>query len=220
MSANPLDSVNPLDATRTEEEHDPHYEPVIRLTDKDQVEVKTHEEDEDVKFKMRAKLFRFDTGSNEWKERGTGDVRLLGHKATGKIRLVMRRDKTFKVCANHAITPEMNLQPNIGSDRSWVWKALADMAEGVPTAETLAIRFANADNANQFKQAFEDAQNTNKEIASSARPETVETSSTDPAGPSASTAKEVTDKENARKEEAEADKEAVTEPVTSGDDSK
>ena len=35
-----------------EEEHDPHYEPVIRLTDKDQVEVKTHEEDEDVKFKM------------------------------------------------------------------------------------------------------------------------------------------------------------------------
>jgi hypothetical protein len=49
----------------------------------------------------RAKLFRFDTGASEWKERGTGDVRLLKHKTTGKIRLVMRRDKTLKVCANH-----------------------------------------------------------------------------------------------------------------------
>lgn len=49
----------------------------------------------------RAKLFRFDKESKEWKERGTGDVRLLKHKETKKVRLVMRRDKTLKVCANH-----------------------------------------------------------------------------------------------------------------------
>ena len=49
----------------------------------------------------RAKLFRFDSSSSEWKERGTGDVRLLQHKETKKVRLVMRRDKTLKVCANH-----------------------------------------------------------------------------------------------------------------------
>jgi hypothetical protein len=35
-----------------EEEHDPHYEPVIHLTDK--VETKTLEEDEDQLFKMYA----------------------------------------------------------------------------------------------------------------------------------------------------------------------
>lgn len=52
-------------------------------------------------FKMRAKLFKFSKESNEWKERGTGDVRLLKHKENGKTRLVMRRDKTLKVCANH-----------------------------------------------------------------------------------------------------------------------
>ncbi|CAG8742399.1 13754_t:CDS:2 [Acaulospora colombiana] len=197
-----------------EEEHDPHYEPVIRLTDKDQVEVKTHEEDEEVRFKMRAKLFRFDTAASEWKERGTGDVRLLAHKATGKIRLVMRRDKTYKVCANHAITGEMNLQPNIGSDRSWVWKTLADMSEGSPSAETLAIRFANSDNALQFKQDFEEAQKVNKEISEqSGPPETVQTSSTDPAGPSASTAKEATDIENEKREKAKPDDGATTEPV-------
>lgn len=52
----------------------------------------------------RAKLFRFDVGSSEWKERGTGDVKLLSHKETKKVRLVMRRDKTLKVCANHIST--------------------------------------------------------------------------------------------------------------------
>jgi len=210
MSTNPLDPVNPLDPAKTEEEHDPHYEPVIRLTDKDQVEVKTHEEDEDVRFKMRAKLFRFDTSTSEWKERGTGDVRLLAHKTTGKVRLVMRRDKTFKVCANHAITSEMNLQPNIGSDRSWVWKTLADMAEGEPSAETLAIRFANSDNAGQFKSAFEEAQKSNQQLASGTQSESVQT---DPAGPTPADAKEVTDKENKANEEAQPDTDAVKEPV-------
>ena len=49
----------------------------------------------------RSKLFRFDKSTNEWKERGTGDVKLLKHKESGKIRLLMRRDKTHKICANH-----------------------------------------------------------------------------------------------------------------------
>lgn len=115
-------------------------------------------------FKMRAKLFRFDSPSTEWKERGTGDVRLLSHKETKKVRVVMRRDKTLKVCANHVITVEMRLQPNIGSDRSWVWKVAADYSESPPTPETLAIRFANSENAGQFKVAFEEAQKKNAEL--------------------------------------------------------
>ena len=81
------------------ESEDVHFEPVIRLTEK--VDVKTGEEIEEQTFKMRAKLFKFVRESNEWKERGTGDVRLLKHKENGKTRLVMRRDKTLKVCANH-----------------------------------------------------------------------------------------------------------------------
>lgn len=81
------------------ESEDVHFEPVIRLTEK--VETKTNEEAEEQVFKMRAKLFRFVKESSEWKERGTGDVRLLKHKENGKTRIVMRRDKTLKVCANH-----------------------------------------------------------------------------------------------------------------------
>ena len=109
----------------------------------EKVDVKTNEEDEEATFKMRAKLFRFDRESKEWKERGTGDVRLLKHKDNGKTRLVMRRDKTHKVCANHYVVPDMKLSPNVGSDRSWVWNAAADVSEGEPEPVTLAIRFAN-----------------------------------------------------------------------------
>ncbi|PNY28171.1 Ran-specific GTPase-activating protein 1 [Tolypocladium capitatum] len=144
------------------ESEDVHFEPVIRLTEK--VETKTNEESEEQQFKMRAKLFKFVKESSEWKERGTGDVRLLKHKDNGKTRLVMRRDKTLKVCANHYIVPEMKLSPNVGSDRSWVWNAATDVSEGEPEAVTLAIRFANSDNANQFKDAFLKAQKENEEI--------------------------------------------------------
>ncbi|RYP72413.1 hypothetical protein DL771_004208 [Monosporascus sp. 5C6A] len=144
------------------ESEDVHFEPVIKLTEK--VETKTNEESEEQLFKMRAKLFKFIRETSEWKERGTGDVRLLKHKENGKTRLVMRRDKTLKVCANHYIVPDMKLSPNVGSDRSWVWNAAADVSEGEPEAVTLAIRFANSENANSFKDAFLSAQKENEAL--------------------------------------------------------
>ena len=45
----------------------------------------------------------------------------------------------------YTVSSDMRLQPNIGSDRSWVWKVAADYSENPPTSETLAIRFANAE---------------------------------------------------------------------------
>ena len=35
----------------------------------------------------KAKLYRFDREGNQWKERGVETVKLLKHKATGKVRL-------------------------------------------------------------------------------------------------------------------------------------
>jgi len=43
------------------------------------------------------------------------------------------------------VVPDMKLSPNVGSDRSWVWNAAADVSEGEPEACTLAIRFANSE---------------------------------------------------------------------------
>ena len=55
----------------------------------------------------------------------------------------------------------MQLKPNVGSDRSWVYTAPHDLSEGTPTTELLAVRFANAENAGQFKTKFEEAQKIN-----------------------------------------------------------
>jgi hypothetical protein len=49
-------------------------------------------------------------------------------------------------CAKtRSVVPDMKLSPNVGSDRSWVWNAAADVSEGEPEAQTLAIRFANSE---------------------------------------------------------------------------
>ncbi|XP_059192645.1 ran-specific GTPase-activating protein isoform X3 [Centropristis striata] len=135
--------------------HDPQFEPIVSLPEQD---VKTLEEDEEELFKMRAKLYRFANENDppEWKERGTGDVKLLKHREKGTIRLLMRRDRTLKICANHHIMPAMELKPNAGSDRAWVWNTLADYADESPKPELLAIRFLNAENAQKFKGKFDE----------------------------------------------------------------
>ena len=47
---------------------------------------------------MRAKLYRF--RDDQWKERGTGNAKLMRHKESKKIRFIMRQEKTLKPVAN------------------------------------------------------------------------------------------------------------------------
>ncbi|KAL2081705.1 hypothetical protein ACEWY4_023558 [Coilia grayii] len=144
------------DSTHVEEDEDgPHFEPIVPLPDK--VDVKTGEEEEEEMFCNRAKLFRFDTETKEWKERGIGSIKILKHKTSGKVRLLMRREQVLKICANHYITADMVLKPNAGSDKSWVWYAM-DYADEMPKTEQLAIRFKTSDEAALFKAKFEEAQ--------------------------------------------------------------
>lgn len=138
-----------------DEDYSKEYEPVVSLAE---VETKTGEEDEEVIYKVRAKLFRFSKELNEWKERGTGDVRILEHRESNKIRLVMRREKTLKICLNHYVNPSVELAENVGSDRSWVWHGV-DYADGERDEALLAIRFRDSSNAEAFKDAYDNARN-------------------------------------------------------------
>lgn len=60
-------------------------QPIIPLPDK--VPLTTGEENEEVLYSHRAKLYRFAFG--EWKERGVGDMKILKHKETHKIRYLI-----------------------------------------------------------------------------------------------------------------------------------
>ena len=69
----------------------------------------------------------------------------LQHKVTGMVRLLMRRDKTLKICANHYLSPLMDLQPHQGSNKTWVYTCPADFADGEVTTEVFAVRFGDAE---------------------------------------------------------------------------
>ncbi|KAK3747481.1 hypothetical protein QZH41_002159 [Actinostola sp. cb2023] len=137
-------------ATETEDDGI-HFEPVIPLPKL--VSKTTGEENEDTLFCQRAKVFRYDPEGNQWKERGVGEAKILKNTKSGKSRILMRRDNVLKICVNHQITSEMDLQPK--TEKSWVWNTLADFADQVPKAETLAIRFKTTEIAIEFKGAFE-----------------------------------------------------------------
>ncbi|XP_073051764.1 ran-binding protein 1 homolog b-like [Primulina eburnea] len=129
-----------------------HVAPIVRLQE---VSVTTGEENEDVLLDLKAKLYRFDKEGNQWKERGVGTVKLLKHQETSKIRLVMRQNKTLKICANHLVLPSLSVQEHQGNDKSCVWHA-ADFADGELKEETFCIRFASVENCKSFKEKIEE----------------------------------------------------------------
>lgn len=106
-------------------------------------------------------MYRFDKEASEWKERGTGDLKFLKNKLTGQVRILMRREKTHKICANHLVVEGMELKASVGSDKSWIYQTVADFSEGESRPETLTVRFANADSAKEFKEQFEAAKKVN-----------------------------------------------------------
>ncbi|RHY87317.1 hypothetical protein DYB37_005204 [Aphanomyces astaci] len=157
--------------TGASEEPQAYFEPVVKLNE---VEVVSGEEDEDVVFTIRAKLFDYKetllnkgTGAKSWCERGVGNVRFLKHKEAGKVRLLMRQEKTLKILINHLVESRATLTANMGSDRAWVWTCY-DFSEGVVEPKTFALRFANAENAQAFKDAHEDAKKSNKALEAGA----------------------------------------------------
>lgn len=130
------------------------FEPVVALPEL--VEIKTGEEDEEVLFCERAKLYRFDSDSEtkQWKERGIGQLKILRHRETQVCRVLMRRDQVLKLCANHRIVSEMKLTRLTSSDRTWSWFA-NDYSEGKQSQEGLAVRFKTQEQAALFKEVFE-----------------------------------------------------------------
>ncbi|KDO27725.1 hypothetical protein SPRG_22197 [Saprolegnia parasitica CBS 223.65] len=89
------------------------------------------------------------------------------HKEAGKVRMLMRQEKTLKITINHLVESRAELGANMGSDRAWVWTCY-DFSEGVVEAKTFALRFANAENAQAFKEAHDNAKKINKALEAGA----------------------------------------------------
>jgi len=108
-------------------------------------------------------LYRFDSDSNEWKERGVGQARILQHKENKRSRFLMRQEKTLKIRGNHVIMPGTKVQEHSGSEKAVVFNCV-DFADEVQKPELFCLRFASAERAKEFKDGYEAAASRNEPL--------------------------------------------------------
>lgn len=150
--------INEDDGERgAEEEYEPdvNFAPVIPLPDL--VDVVTGEEQEEVVFTARAKLYRFIKDTKENKERGIGDLKILRNPKTNIHRVVMRREHVHKVCANFTILPgiELNEKSGMPNVHTWMCRDYSESPEG--TDEIFTLKFKTAEIAKEFHDKFKKA---------------------------------------------------------------
>ena len=152
------DNENNNDFFDPEEETDIGGHKILNLQD---VETKTVEDEEDLIYKGRGRLYRW--RNDEWKERGTGDIKFLRNKETKRIRFILRQDKTLKAVSNFFISeqePLCILKPHQDSDKMFIFNAY-DCSEN-PQLEKFVIKLGNSDIATKFKEEFNAAREFNK----------------------------------------------------------
>ncbi|KAF8571816.1 hypothetical protein P879_01362 [Paragonimus westermani] len=187
-AASPSKDDQDTDEVEQVDEEKLNFKPVLSIMPA-KVTVCTGEENEEVIFCERAKLYRW--GSGMWRERGVGELKLLRTPSTGAVRCLMRRDHVLKVCCNHPVTVGMQLKPMGSTDgRAWTWWAIdftESSANDDPNTsiehevtvdgskgrqETFAVRFKTLEHARNFQDLFEDAvKRTEKRLCSTAKTE-------------------------------------------------
>jgi E3 SUMO-protein ligase RanBP2 len=128
------------------EEYEPQvdFKPLVKLQE---VEVKTGEEGDDVMFVRRCKLYRYSSATKEWKEKGTGEIKVLNNKANQTYRILMRREQVLKLCANHRVTADLKLE--ILNEKQVRWSA-HDYSENEGKHELLTAKFRHEEDAKEF----------------------------------------------------------------------
>lgn len=123
------------------------------------------ETDEDIIFQEKAILYRFSNEKSEWVGRGSGIIKILKHKQTGAMRILMRQNKTFLLRCNHLIPYCGFLHSLPGYDKEFSWTAYDFTDTQEPEIrELFAVKFALPSIAQSFKSQFEIGQRTNKAI--------------------------------------------------------
>jgi hypothetical protein len=133
-----------------------------KIIDLPEVDAKSGEEDEELLFRARTKLYRW---REEWKERGVGDFSIFRNKETNKIRGVHRQEKTFKVRSHFFITGEnlCQLKELKTSKNSYFWVCV-DFSEDKPALERFAIRFRTPEECEEFNKVWTQSYENNSKL--------------------------------------------------------
>lgn len=124
------------------------------------------EEDETTVHDVRAKVLKYEPaekGSEEaekkkspWSTKGVGPLRLLKHKTSGAVRVLLRREPTGQVALNRMVLPNMDYKP----EEKYV--KLMTSNESGTGLETWMIQVKTKDLAKSLADALEEHKGANK----------------------------------------------------------
>lgn len=135
--------------------------PIENTCEMKAIEIKTGEEDEDVLFEHRCKLYRF--RDKEYKERGVGSIKVLKHKVTDSGRLIMRRDAIGLVCLNCWALSRIEKVKD-----TQIRFAGIDASDGDPEPTTFLVRFKTPQLTDEFLSHVQQfGQDLNSSLSSS-----------------------------------------------------
>ena len=121
---------------------------------KQDVEKTNH--DFQVLFSREAEVYVFDEEQHNWIERGYGDLKVI--RCNNNYHILMCNHG--KVYVAHQIVASMDLKPNAGSDRSWVWFTLADHSDPKVGKRELAAEFQSVEHSFEFKKVFDECRDS------------------------------------------------------------
>lgn len=129
------------------------------------------EEDESVVYEVRAKAYKLvapddddndESGSKEkkkpsvWKTQGVGPLRLLKHKNTGAVRMLMRVEPRGNIALNKIILPNFTYKPDATTPKNIKITTATDDGKGLETwMLTTKTTQALADALEEHKKANE-----------------------------------------------------------------
>lgn len=116
------------------------------------------DQNEKILFSEHAKLLHFDPSINQLKERGNGELMILQHKTSNISRILMLQDEELDICANHRLTPQLELKSHQTIPYALVWSVL-DFGTGEARYETFCVKFKTDEHGKQFMRIFNEAKN-------------------------------------------------------------
>lgn len=125
------------------------------------------EEDEAVVYEVRAKAMKFETEDDEnkdkkpkspWVTKGVGPLRLMKHKTTGAVRVLLRAEPRGHIALNKTVLPNVTYKPEQGGKYIKLLTA-ADDGKGL---ETWMLQVKTADMGKALAEALETNKKANE----------------------------------------------------------
>eukprot|EP00758_Cryptobia_borreli_P014889 Tbor_TRINITY_DN5967_c2_g5::TRINITY_DN5967_c2_g5_i1::g.19056::m.19056 len=152
MSATKNDKVHDVNELVEEEEID-----VSAADGPKFAEVKVTSDDEvyDTVWEGKGTIKRFDEGENMFKDRGSGEAKILLHKVKKDHTFILRREGIGKLGAQHHLVKGMNVVKTKNNDCAVAWLCVKDYSdddEGWP--EKFWMKLATPEAADEFVKVF------------------------------------------------------------------